>query len=346
MVFLSLSARLLINIEALNMVESVGNVTRHRRATVIIETPEGYRKIEVPAISGETIAHGYQEALVEVAKVIYNGKPPVCKWCMRGEFFKEMDTAHIIDEAKKVEGEKEVYAHNFEKIVVNKCLVEDIGGFLKAEKPPVRRTSRFYTGYMVPVKDAIKVSNIESQFHARHAPSEPSRREGERAAQMIYYVEVGSAIYGFMFNLDIENIGCTSLVKRELAISHEERNKRIKVALGALLNLLSGRGFGAKLTRFLPIIEVKSFALAISDPMPFTVMPPSTTGFINETVSKKNMFKGAYAKIGIEETVKIFANSKETKLPKDEDLIIVSSIEEAVERATEYVFKLKTRAGA
>lgn len=338
--FLSLSARLIINVEALNMVESVGNVTRHRRTSIIIETPEGYRKVEVPAVSGETIAHAYQEALVRAANVIYEGKPPICKWCLRGEFFKEMDQAHMIDEVKKIKGEKEEYAHAFERTVISKCLVEDIGGFLKAERPPVRRTSRFQVGYMVPVKDAIRASSLETQFHARHAPSEPVRAEQERAAQMIYYVEVGSAVYGLMFNLDIDGIGYTSLVKKEPAVSDDERRKRIRAALGALLDLLSGYGFGAKRTRFLPISEIRSFILTISDPMPFTVLPPSTISFINETIAKKRKFINAYITAGIKERVRMYVFSKELKeIEKDEDVEVVNSIEEAVEKAMNYILK-------
>ena len=339
MTFISISTRLLVDVEALNMVESVGNVTRHRRAMIIIETPEGYKKAEVPAVSGEMIAHGYQEALVKVAEKIYNGKPPICKWCVRGEFFKEMDAKHMVEEAAKVTGEGEEYAHKFETAVIKNCIVEDIGGFLKAEAPPVRRTSRFQVGYMVPVKDAIKACSLESQFHVRHAPSEPSKREGERAAQMIYYVEVGSAIYGLMFNLDVDGIGYTSLVKKELVVDREERLRRIKVALGALLELFSGSSYGAKRTRFLPIIETKSFAITVSDPMPFTMLPPTTKNFINNTVHKKAKFNQALTRIGIKENIKIFAYSEETEIVKDPDLEDVSSVEEALDKAIEYVMK-------
>lgn len=334
--FVSLALRCMVNVEALNMVESVGNVTRHRRATLIVEVNGKYKKVEVPAVSGEMIAHGYQRALVRVANRIYE-EPPVCKWCSRGEFFKEMDASHMISEAKKVEGEGEDYAHNFEKTVIKNCLVEDIGGFLKAEAPPVRRTSLFYVGYMVPVKDAIEVSNIESQFHVRQAPSEPARREGERAAQMIYYVEVGNAIYGLNFNLDLGGIGFTSLVKKELAVDSEERRRRVKVALGALLDLFCGSGFGAKRTRFLPLIETKSAIISVSNHLPFTVHPPSSKAFINDTIAKKRNLKEAYSKIGITEEIKIFAYSSEIEIDRDEDVKVVDSLEEALLELIRYV---------
>lgn len=334
--FVSLALRSVVNVEALNMVESVGNVTRHRRATLIVEVDGKYKKVEVPAVSGEMIAHGYQRALVRVANKIYE-QPPICKWCARGEFFKEMDASHMIGEAAKIKGEGEEYAHNFEKAVIKNCLVEDIGGFLKAEAPPVRRTSLFYVGYMVPVIDAIEVSNIESQFHVRQAPSEPTRREGERAAQMIYYVEVGNAIYGLNFNLDLGGIGYTSLVKKELAVDLEERKRRIVVALGALLDLLCGSGFGAKRTRFLPIIETKSVIISVSKLLPFTVLPPSSKTFINDTIIKKNNLRNAYDKLGIKEEIKLFAFSSEIEINKDEDVKVVDSLEGALSKLIQYV---------
>ena len=43
MSWVSLSARVLVNVEALNMIEAVGNYTRHRRAPMVI-----FSKKELP----------------------------------------------------------------------------------------------------------------------------------------------------------------------------------------------------------------------------------------------------------------------------------------------------------
>ncbi|MEZ0394293.1 MAG: type I-A CRISPR-associated protein Cas7/Csa2, partial [Desulfurococcaceae archaeon] len=48
---LSVSARILLNAEALNMAESVGNYSRHRKAPVVIPAEDGYTVIYVPAVS-------------------------------------------------------------------------------------------------------------------------------------------------------------------------------------------------------------------------------------------------------------------------------------------------------
>jgi len=339
MTFLSLAARLLINVEALNMVESIGNVTRHRRATVIITHNGEYRKIEVPAISGETLAHAYQEALVLVAKQIFSGKPPICSWCERGEFFKSMDDAHTMPEVKqaigKLKGKDQVRA--FEEAVIKNCLVEDIGGFLRAERPPVKRTSLFQIGYMVPTFDAINATSLESQFHVRHAPSEAVRAERqERAAQMIYYIETGSALYGVTFNLDIGGIGRTSMIEVKDVLSSEERELRIKTTLGALTVLFSSGLFGAKRTRFLPILDVCSVVAAVSSPVPFTVIPPVTKDFIVQTAEKSTRFNEIMSKLNVSEDVHVYVYSKEIEeLP--ENVIEAKSVEDLLEKVVDTV---------
>jgi CRISPR-associated protein Csa2 len=64
MVSLSMSLRIEVNAEAFNAVETVGNLTKHRRAPMIIPTESGYRLIYVPAVSGESIANAYHRNLV------------------------------------------------------------------------------------------------------------------------------------------------------------------------------------------------------------------------------------------------------------------------------------------
>lgn len=337
--FLSLAARLLVNVEALNMVESIGNVTRHRRATIIVAHNGEYRKIEVPAISGETLAHAYQEALVLVAKQIFPRKPPICPWCKRGEFFKSMDKVHTMPEVKQAIGKLKGKEHvrTFEETVIKNCLVEDIGGFLRAEKPPVKRTSLFQIGYMVPTFDAINTTSLESQFHVRHAPSEAVRAEKqERAAQMIYYIETGSALYGITFNLDVGGIGQTSMMEVRDVLDNEEKRLRIKTALGALTVFLSSGLFGAKRTRFLPILDVRSVVAAVSTPVPFTLIPPATKNFIAQTAEKSTNFNEIMSKLGISEEINVYAYSKEVaELP--ETVTRAKSVEDLLEKVIDNV---------
>ena len=85
--FVSVASRFIANIEALNAVEGVGNVTKHRRAPVVIYDKKigGYIVKYVPAISGESLGHAYQVNVAEFAKSLYGeDKVPLCKWCARG----------------------------------------------------------------------------------------------------------------------------------------------------------------------------------------------------------------------------------------------------------------------
>ncbi len=342
MVFVSISARLLINVEALNMVESIGNVTRHRRATVIVfdKNRNSYSKVEVPAISGESIAHAFQEALVLSARTIYGDGAPICAWCARGEFFKSMDNKHTMDAAKDIKNPAK-----FEEVIIKNCLVEDIGGFLRADRPPVKRTSRFQVGYLVPTYDAISSTVLDTQFHVRHAPSEVAkerkekREEREVQAQMIYYVETGGAVYGFNMNIDIDGIGKTSMLEVKDVLSRDEREKRIRTVMSALLIILSSNMFGAKRTRFLPIIDVKSAIAAVSDPIPFTVAPAMNKDFIESTLRKRNRFLEVTKKLKIDENINLYAFSNEVEIP--EGIVKVDSIEHLLECVTNDVLKLE-----
>ena len=84
MTYVSFVARILANAESLNMVESVGNVARHRRAPVVIPMKDGqYVLIYAPAISGESLGNSYQRWLVQFAKQY---GLPLCS-CCEDEFF-------------------------------------------------------------------------------------------------------------------------------------------------------------------------------------------------------------------------------------------------------------------
>ncbi len=303
MVFLSLGLRFKANVEALNMSETVGNVTRHRRVPVIISEGNGFRLIYVPAISGESLAHAYQANLVEVAKVLYDGKPPVDPWSLRGEFVKFTDRAHLTDTLKSIVSSKkktEEKQHEFEKTAIIESIVADIGGFLYAENPPVRRTSVFQVGYAVPVEEFIEATAIEAQVHTRQAIV-GLEAEAERQAQMLYYVEVASAIYGVTFNIDLDGIGRTSMVRVEQVVSDEERRKRIKAAIGALALTLGEALFGAKRSRFNPILEVVNAVAVISHPLGFTITPPQRKDYIEDTLRRVAKYVEILRKLGVSE---------------------------------------------
>jgi CRISPR-associated protein Csa2 len=299
MVWLSVGLRAIVNLEALNMVESVGNVVRHRKAAIVYRREDGsYILRYVPAVSGESMAHAYQSWLVRLSK---ERGLPLCSFCEREEFVKHAQPQlfgekewekKLLDEISGQKGrgkkeskenstDREEVAVKIEEEIVKNCVVEDIGGFLFAWEIPVKRTSRFYASYMVTVLDAIDKSSLEPQMQVRHAPTASLK---QKDAQMPYSVEVGSAVYGWSSLLDLGSIGLGS--SGEIVKDKEERKKRIEVAVDALSLMLETKVFGAKRTRFDPVMEYESILISLSKELPFTVSSPFTGDYIERTLKR------------------------------------------------------------
>ncbi|ABU82317.1 type I-A CRISPR-associated protein Cas7/Csa2 [Ignicoccus hospitalis] len=280
---LSVSGRILLNAEALNMAESVGNVTRHRKAPVVLKTNQGFRVVYVPAISGESLAHAYQSHLADVAKEM---GLPVCKCCEQKVFIKSNDSkmatqcGHSIDVKAK-----NVSQIDIERKIVEECVVEDVGGFLFTDKA-VKRTSRFRVGYMLPTLDSLREGAFgsEPEIHVRFAGAQ--QEEG----QILYYVEVGSALYNFNFSLDVSEIGKLSSENADLGkapgeLPAEERLRRAEAAVVALKRFLGTMLFGAKRTRFNPVWDVYSLQAVVTT-LPFEATPGNDKDYVKDTVER------------------------------------------------------------
>ncbi|MEM1523082.1 MAG: DevR family CRISPR-associated autoregulator [Thermofilaceae archaeon] len=327
--FLSVGVRAVVNVEALNMVESVGNVTRHRKATVVFRRGGEYVVRIVPVVSGESIAHAYQWWIAELAKQRYGANAPLCEYCEKGEFLKHCDVNLFgskpwEQELKAAVLSKEGYdPHEVEKKIVQNCIVEDIGGFLfpgaqppreKSEKKgaeaskkekasreserrqearPVKRTSRFQVSYMVPTLDSLErgAVSVEPQFHVRHSPSRVTKEGQEAAGQAIYYVETGSAVYALTFNIDLGGIGKTSMLRVEDAVDPGEARRRAILAIDALAAMLDTRIFGAKLSRFTPVTEYETVIAAVSERPPFVVSAPASPNFARDVAQRRASFE-------------------------------------------------------
>jgi len=299
-VYASVAARLLANAEALNMVESVGNVARHRRVPIIVPREEGYSLIYAPSVSGECLANAYQRHIVELAGI---EKLPVCESCKKGFFIKHGVLEAIRDVAqdwekplveKKIKNPEEV-----EKLILENCIVEDICGFLLPEEIPAKRTSKFKVSFMVPTFDAVEQLALESQFHVRYAPDPELHR--------IYYVEIGSVLYALQMSLEVDEIGRPTMLAKEQVLEKGDRLKRIEVAVKAMASMLENRIFGARLSRINPISEVRSILVAVSTPLPFTVTPPHGREYMKTTAARADAFK----KLINGEEIKLFAYDNE-----------------------------------
>ncbi|MGC8567288.1 MAG: type I-A CRISPR-associated protein Cas7/Csa2 [Caldisphaera sp.] len=294
------SGRFSINLESLNGVESIGNLTKHRTAPIVLKTSTGYLVRYVPVISGEALAHAYQASLVDIAK---KENLPVGKLSSQYEFIK-----FSTDEALKIEDieipKKSDEARKFEVDVMLKDVIADVGGFMYAGKPPVRRTSRIKLGYMIPALRGGEIpAQLEAQFHVRFS-NKPTKEEGsqEESSQAIFNVEVSSTLYTFSFELDEDLIAIPSTVGNEVKDEKELENQkaqRINAAIKALYSLLAGN-FGGKRSRFLPSMKLMSLVVTKTD-FPFIPEPGHDDSYIKESIERlskaKKLFNGEVANV-------------------------------------------------
>ena len=314
-------ARFLINVEALNGVETVGNLNKHRTATIVLETSSGYMTTYVPAISGATVAHDYQVALVNIADRM---KLPLSKTSRQYEFVK-FSSEDILKEENITPPKNAKEARRFEVEIMLKDVVADIGGFMYAGKTPVRRTSRIKFGYMIPVAKEDVLASIDAQFHTR------SSNTAEEGKQSIYNVEVASALYTLVFQLDEDLISVPSTVgdkvngEEDLA---KQRHDRTEAAIRALYCVLTGN-FGGKRSRFLPSLELKSLIVTRTD-FPFIPSPANRDDYIEDTIQRlqkaKKILEGNVAEAYV-------INNENHNIPQG--LTMLSSVEELIETLLE-----------
>lgn len=347
---ISMSLRALVNLESLNGVESVGNLSRHRIAPMVVRGKDGsYNVRYVPVISGESVGHGYQEALARVSEQLGLA---VSERSRRGEFVKFAEKSYFDDKDEHLdEPKKPEDARAFEVKVMLRDTVADIGGFLYTGKIPVKRSSRIQCGYMIPAADAVESAALEAQFHVRHVPSQPPKSTSgqqtpEASAEVSptaelgqnpYNVEVGSALYTMSVVLDIEQIGRPSTQYgekvREEEKLEEQIERRQKASLLALLQLLSSFSFGARKGRFLPNAEILSAVVSVSKPNLFVVSPGNSSDYIRNSHERAIHFERLTRNLGsTRQDVHLISYDKETG-SKIEEVEQVGSIDELVERA-------------
>lgn len=253
-VFVSFGFRFRVNVEAMNMVESVGNYSRHRVVPIIRRIEEdGKVRYEVqflPAVSGQSIANAYMRALVDIA--IKRGLR-VCEECRR------YNESNGFPKRPAAKGEGD----SVDKRVAE-CVVEDVTGFMatqssdkSGEGRALRRTSRIQFSYLIPDADSANHVPPMPQFHVRF---------GEE--QTIFNIESASAIYTLVANIDIDGIG--KGVNTEVS----DREARVGASLDALMLMLNGGYIGAKKSRYYPQMEPLGAVAVVSDPYPFVVSPP------------------------------------------------------------------------
>ena len=295
----SLSLRVLLETESLNMAGTVGNVVKHRRAPIVIVDREGnYRLVYVPAISGMSVAHHYQRHLARIANEM---GLPVTRMSLAGFYMKFSDNRIIEEfydevrgELKKAAGLKDPSQRlcEYEKILVGKCTVADVAGFLYTDGP-VKRTSRVSFSYLIPALDTVREGavGLVPQIHVRYTPTARERQ------QALINKDNASSLYTMTVALDLSGIGVLELCSAlggPGSLDCEERRKRAEAALKALAALIGNMDFGAGRARSSPHWMIRSMAVAAWEGVvPLQATPGHDKHYIASTLARAESLKKA-----------------------------------------------------
>jgi CRISPR-associated protein Csa2 len=354
--FLSFGIRFIANVEALNMVESAGNLVRHRTVPLIVFLEEGKYSIRwYPALSGETLAHAFQYNLSTLERMTNVNDPKLCYFCGIGEFikhsaldfYKQLINLQQINlpewEGKFISDYSNITEEwEIEKRIVENCMVEDLGGFVvataaqqrQAQGISVRRTSTFQFSYAVPTVDAILegVSTTDVQMQVRMASvgqSLANKVNYENPIQAPYNKEISSAVYSFIFNFDADKAGISSYTNEEI-YDDNEKKRRISLALDSLKLVMDGN-FGASKSRYNPFIERELIIASLTKgDVLFTVSSPSLRleDFVKETIERAKSYVTEFPNIGI--TLYIWINKTRSNKLKVDNKFIKDYVEEYV----------------
>ena len=323
--WLSFSIRYLVNVEDLNNVESAGNYIRHRRAPIVFKENGIYTVVYAPAVSGEMIAHGYQMNLAELAS---RKNLPVDSLAKQGILLKR-GAGDDLHENSSCKDKNDQCGYEF--CVIQDDIVEDVAGFLNPNKQ-IKRVSNVAFSYMIPALDAIKAVATNPQFHVRYTSKDLMKY------QSLYNVETASASYILTGYLNIDGIGKTQNCKDNQKIENENdqngkfigsKPTREKVAIEALMLTLTQFLFGAKQTRFKPIVEIEAIIVSFSE-KPFN-LPPINGDFaeyLKQVTSSANAFADF---LGISNVLINYYTKEKEEIRKEKDKVSLQAKENPVE---------------
>ena len=338
MVFVSMSLRMRVDVEAANMVESAGNYSRHRIVPVItrVHNEDGsieYQLAYLAGISGQAFGNAYTRALVDISTKRGLSVHDDCKNYERVGGFPKRPVLQDGDSIDKR---------------IEECVVEDITGFMATkggeggrEGQSIRRTSAVMFSYMVPDADSVKHSPPIPQFHVRYSSS--------KEEQMVFSIESSSAIYRLLIAIDVDKIGRLigdSQDKQGKKEYVDDRKERVRAAFDALALTFQSYLF-AKKARYLPQVEFLGGVAAVSDPYKFMVSPARVRPvngklmpwYITDTLERARKFKANISEL---KTLEVYYFDNEFNYEaKNKDVVVrrVGSFEELVASVRDAVLK-------
>ena len=256
--YLSVAAKLVLNVHDLNNEGSVGQSLDIRQIRMVDEN--GNPLPEMPAVSGRMMKHWHLAHMFRAESELPEETRKLCGDCKLQE--PERTPANEEDGIKA-------------------CIICDAHGFLSAEKQEAveggkkvipRRTSCASFSWLLPVLNAAPVA--KQVLHSR--VTSPA---SEKQSQMPFHKSYASGIYAFITAVDLGRVGVT--IDARKVISDDEQKRRQRIVVESLLPVILG-AFGASQSHALPHTRCLGLLAALSTterPVPNLISPIYSKGF-------------------------------------------------------------------
>lgn len=283
MSYLSIAAKLVLNVHDLNNEGSVGQSLDIRQIRMVDESGKALE--EMPAVSGRMMKHWHLEHMIRAERGSPENSRKLCESCkvMEPERTPKSESDGIIN-----------------------CVICDVHGFLSAvqqivaegEKKVIpRRSSCVNFSWLLPVLDTNPVA--KQVLHSR-----VTSPESKKESQMPFHKSYASGIYAFVSSIDLSRIGVSIGASKK--IDDEEIKRRKKLAINALLPIVLG-SFGASQSHALPHSKCLGLLAALSStemPVPNLISPIYPKGFEESISLLKSMTEVEWWTYGVDSTNK------------------------------------------
>ena len=178
--YLSLAAKLVLNVHDLNNEGSVGQSLDIRQIRMVDEN--GNPLEEMPAVSGRMMKHWHLEHIRK--SMLETNNLSICDTCRAGQ------------PDRQTEAEDELEA-------IQECAICDIHGFLSTKKMTnaPRRSSCVSFSWLLPVLGTKPES--KQVIHSRVASGTAETASTGETSQMIFHKTYASGMFGFISSIDL-----------------------------------------------------------------------------------------------------------------------------------------------